>query len=220
MIEDNIFYTIARLSDALDLARVHKICGQHQKGSFMPLLGLRFLRAYYKVMLQSEGYVVLIARRKKTGECLGFHSGSLDAEVTLASLKNAKYYLGLVAFTSLIFKPILLCSVIKRYFALQNPSCEFIIKNGPRGEYWAWLPNAKPLHGAIEIHKLWHHLMRLLGCRFVKSEVNVEHERVRKTVIAMGGVVIAETVDLNNKARLLVSYDLEKYCQRFPFSYK
>jgi len=211
-----VSYRFAKEADARHLAELHVICGKKQTGSFMPMLGTRFLTAYYKVLLAAESSVVLLAYRSATNEFLGFHSGAIDAKSAQAAISSAKYYLGFIALTSLLFKPKTLLDVIKRHRALNNKSSDFIIRNGPRGEYWAWKPDALPVHGAIEIHKLWHHIMRTLGCEYVRSEVNVDHARVRKVVLAMGGKVISETIDLNNQARIIVEYNLAEYCSKFP----
>jgi hypothetical protein len=213
---DKVIYRLAKEADARHLAELHVICGKKQTGSFMPMLGISFLTAYYKVLLAAESSVVLLAYRSSTSEYLGFHSGSIDAKSTQEALLRAKYYLGLVAVKALILKPKTLLEVIKRHRALNNGSSDFIIRSGPRGEYWAWRPGAVPVHGAIEIHKLWHHLMKILGCEYVRSEVNIAHSRVRKIVLAMGGKIISETLDLNNQSRIIIEYDLANYCSRFP----
>ncbi len=213
-----VSYRLAKEADARHLAELHVICGKKQAGSFMPMLGVRFLTAYYKVLLATESSVVLLAYRAATNEFLGFHSGSIDAKSTQEAISRAKYYLGLAAVTSLLFKPKALLDVIKRHRALNDESSDFIIRNGPRGEYWAWKPGALPVHGAIEIHKLWHHIMRTLGCEYVRSEVNIDHARVRKVVFAMGGKVISETSDLNNQPRIILEYKLSEYCSRFPLT--
>lgn len=211
-----VYYRLAKKSDAKHLAVLHVICGKRQVDSFMPMLGVRFLTAYYKVLLSAESTVVVVACRKDTHELLGFHSGSIDAKCSQDALKSAKYYLGFFAVSSLFFRPKTLLDVIGRHRALNTESADFIIRSGPRGEYWAWKPGALPVYGAIEIHKLWHHVMRTLGCEYVRSEVNIHHARVRKVVFAMGGKVISETNDLKNQPRVIVEYNLEEYCGRFP----
>jgi hypothetical protein len=211
-----VTYRLAKKKDAKRLAELHLICGMHQPGSFMPKLGVRFLTAYYKILLSDESSIVLLACSSATNELLGFHSGSTDAKSTQESIKKAKYYLGFIAVTSLVFKPKRLLQTIKRYKSLDEKSSNFIIKKGPRGEYWAWKPSALPVHGAIETHKVWHHMMRTLGCKFVRSEVNVGHVKVRKMVHMMGGEIIAETKDHSNQPRIIVEYDLAKYCSKFP----
>jgi len=180
---EKVSYRLAKVIDAKQLAELHVICGKKQTDSFMPMLGVRFLTAYYKVLLATESSVVLLAYRATTNEFLGFHSGSIDAKSTQEAINRAKYYLGFTAATSLLFKPKILLDVIKRHRALNKESSDFIVRSGPRGEYWAWKPGAIPAHGAIEIHKLWHHIMRALGCKYVRSEVNIDHVRVRKWLL-------------------------------------
>jgi hypothetical protein len=213
---NSLIFRFAKHSDACHLAKLHLICGRNQTGSFMPILGLRFLTAYYKILLNAKPSVVVLAYCTKDKEYLGFHSGSIDAKAMRLSFSKAKYYLGWVALTSFWYKPKVLYEVIKRHLALNNKASDFIIKDGPRGEYWAWKPGGAPSYGAAKIHRLWHHIMFNLGCEYVRSEVNVEHSRVRKAVIAMGGKVLSETIDLNGNARIILEYDLEKYCNRFP----
>ena len=212
----SLLFRFAKPSDARHLAKLHIICGKNQTGSFMPLLGLRFLTAYYKILLSSEFSVVILAYCSEAKEFLGFHSGSIDASEMRDAFSKAKFQLGWTAITSFWFTPKILYEIIKRHRALHSNVSDFIIKNGPRGEYWAWKPGGLPSYGAGKLHKLWHHIMFALGCEYVRSEVNVEHARVRKAVIAMGGKVISETTDLNNHARIIVEYDLARYCRRFP----
>lgn len=216
--QQQVSYRLAKEADARHLAELHVICGKNQTGSFMPMLGVRFLTAYYKVLISTESSVVLLAYIKETQEFLGFHSGSIDAKSTQEAISRAKYYLGFVGITSLLFRPKTLLGVIKRYRALNEESSDFIIRSGPRGEYWAWKPGALPLHGAIEVHKLWHHVMRALGCQYVRSEVNLDHARVCKVVFAMGAKLISKTNDLKNQKRIIVEYNLAEYCSRFPLA--
>jgi hypothetical protein len=212
----SLLFRFAKPSDARHLAELHMTCGKKQIGSFMPLLGLRFLTAYYKILLSSEFSVVILAYCSEEKEFLGFHSGSIDAKEMRDAFSKAKFQLGWTAITSFWFRPKTLYEIIKRHRALQSNTSDFIIKDGARGEYWAWKPGGLPPYGAAKLHKLWHHIMYTLGCEYVRSEVNVEHARVRKVVIAMGGKVISETTDLNGQARVMVEYDLARYCKRFP----
>ena len=216
--EKSLIFRFAKPSDAKHLAGLHIICGQKQTGSFMPLLGLRFLTSYYKVLLSSEYSVVILAQCKEDEEYLGFHSGSIDARKMRNVFSKAKLRLGWIALTSFFLKPKLLLEVIKRHRALNDSSSDFIIKEGPRGEYWALKPGALPSYGAAKLHRLWHHIMFTMDCEYVRSEVNVDHSKVRKAVVAMGGKILSETKDLNNQARIIVEYDLRKYCQRFPLN--
>lgn len=214
--DKELIFRFAKFSDAAYLAKLHITCGKNQNGSFMPMLGLKFLTNYYKVLLSSESSVVILAFSTKSKEYLGFHSGSLDASEIRHSINKAKFKLGWTALVSLIFRPTILYQVIKRYLALQNYASDFIIKEGPRGEYWAWKPGALPSYGAVKLHRIWHHIMFILGCKHVRSEVNINHSRVHKAVLAMGGKILSETTDLSNQARIIVEYDLEKFCKRFP----
>ena len=98
--EKSLIFRFAKPSDAKHLAGLHIICGQKQTGSFMPLLGLRFLTSYYKVLLSSEYSVVILAQCKEDEEYLGFHSGSIDARKMRNVFSKAKLRLGWIALTS------------------------------------------------------------------------------------------------------------------------
>ena len=214
----SLLFRLAKPSDARHLAKLHITCGKNQPSSFMPLLGLRFLTAYYKILLSSEYSVVVLAYCDDAKEFLGFHSGSIDAQKMRDALSNAKFQLGWTAITSFFLRSKIIFEIITRHRSHHRNESSFIIKKGPRGEYWAWKPGGLPSYGAAKLHKLWHHIMFTLGCECVRSEVNVEHAKVRKFVTAMGGKVISETTDLNNKTRIIVEYDLARYCRRFPIS--
>lgn len=213
--QSKVLFRLAKKSDARALAKIHLLCGDKQVDSFMEKLGKRFLTSYYATVLECKYSVIVVGYRDIDNEIYGFHSGTIDTFKQRKNIQRKYFYLGLSAIFCLIRNPLLITDILKRYQSLGDNSSTAIVREGPRGEYWAWRPGA-PKSGAGSIHRVWHHVLFNMGARSVKSEVNVSQPKVRKAVRAMGGKVVSTTVDFNGNERLIVEYDLAEYCRRFP----
>jgi len=213
--QDRVLYRIAKMSDAAELAKAHLICGENQVGSFMEKLGKQFLTRYYKTVLACKYSIIVVGYSQVSGKIYGFHSGSIDTHQQRKYLRKNRFLLAMSAALCLAKRPRLIPEIYKRYKSLEDDSNTSVVRSGARGEYWAWKPGA-PSYGGAQVHKNWHNTMLALGCLKVRSEVNVSQPRVRKAIIAMGGVILNSTHDFNGNERLIVEYDLVKYCKRFP----
>ena len=95
---------IANKSDIKSLAKMHLICGKIQPDGFMHQLGLNFLKAYYSILLNEKGSLIVIAEDEK-GFIHGFCSGTLAAEKHLSELKRKKIKLAISLIPAIIKSP-------------------------------------------------------------------------------------------------------------------
>lgn len=208
----HIRFRLAKVEDSGKLAKIHICCGENQSGAYMHKLGTYFLKEYYRIVIKNPHSIVLLAE-DENGKCLGFHSGTMRAEEHFESLKKNRFKLFIALIPKLISKPFLILSVVKRYasIAVNDSKFEFGVKVGPRGEYWAWLPSYPNPVESLNLHKKWHIIMKTLGMKYVRSEVDLVNDRIYKSIKLMGGIIIDELTLFDGRKRAIVQYDLTKY---------
>jgi hypothetical protein len=206
-----IKYRLAKTTDAFSLARVHKKCAEFQQDGFFHKLGILFIWRYYKIVLSNKNSFILLAEDQNG--LLGFHSGTLKAEEHLSNLKKNRISLFFSVIPELFVKPKLFFEAYKRYryVSKKNTAIKFGVTNGPRGEYWGWDPeNPDPLN-SLKLHKKWHLIVKSLGIKFIKSEVDITNKRVLKSIKLMGGEIISEVILPDGRKRAIVQYDLKNW---------
>lgn len=208
MAEGGICYRLAKSSDASELARVHHICAADQRQSFFHRLGISFLAAYYRVLLAEQHSIVLCAL-DEGGMLMGFASGSLDAGEHARALRQNRLRLALASLPAMARRPGLLAGLISRQ-RLQSADADgqggYIVLHGPREEYWAWLPQQRKAGGAIELHRKWLELVRLLGAQQVRLEVDRENPKVEQLHLKLGARVVKQLVTPDGKERVILEY--------------
>lgn len=208
MVEAGIRYRLAKSSDAHDLARVHFTCAADQRKSFFYQLGPGFLAAYYAVMLAEKHSIVLCAI-DENGKLTGFASGSLEADEHAQVLRRHRLRLALACLPALARKPAILAGLISRQkleTADGNGNTGYIVLHGPREEYWAWLPEQRKAGGAIELHRKWLELARLMGAKQVRLEVDRENPQVEQLHLRLGARVVKRLVTPDGKERVILEY--------------
>jgi len=206
-----IKYRLAKITDAFSLARVHKKCAEFQQDGFFHKLGILFIWRYYKIVLSNKNSFILLAEDQN--ELLGFHSGTLKAEEHLSNLKKNRISLFFSIIPELFINPKLFFEVYKRYRFVSNKNTDikFGIKEGPRGEYWGWLPKSPNPIESLNLHKKWHLIFKQLDVNFVKSEVDITNDRVYKSIKIMGAEILSEIILPDGRKRAIVQYDLSKF---------
>ncbi|MCF6212565.1 MAG: hypothetical protein L3J45_00915 [Flavobacteriaceae bacterium] len=207
-----ITYRLAKTTDALALAKVHKMCAESQKDGFFYKLGILFIWRYYKIVISNRNSIILLAE-DENGFCYGFHSGTLKAEEHLLNLKKNRLGLFFCVLPDFFLNPKLFLEVFKRYHYIsnRNSSTKYGVTEGPRGEYWGWIPsNPNPVE-SLKLHKKWHKIIKDLGINFVKSEVDITNSRVFKSIKIMGGEILSEMDLPDGRKRAIVQYDLAKF---------
>jgi len=200
---------LAKPNDAKQLAQLHWICSAEQSGGFMFNLGKTFLKEYYRILLAEKNSVVLCTQ-ESDGNIIGLVSGSLKAEEHIAALRRHRFALMLAASPALVSNPWLINEMYARQQvkSVDKENSGYIVMSGPREEFWAWLPAKRSMGGAIELHKKWLKLMRLLGAPNVKLEVDRVNERVGKMHYLMGASLLREFVTPDGRQRLVLEYTL------------
>ena len=203
---------LAKQSDIEQLAQVHWTCSTEQPGGFMFNLGRRFLRQYYRIYLREKHSLILVADEEH-GKLLGFHSGTLRAEEHVEALRSSWLSLLISALPAVVRKPSLVREIYSRYrsTARKADSDEYILKSGPRGEFWAWSSAHRDAGQAIHLHETWHAIMRHMGAKAVRSEVDRDNVRILRYARMMGAHVIKEILTPDGRKRLIVEYVLEDY---------
>lgn len=208
----DVYIRLAKTGDAERLAQVHRVCSADQPGGFMHRLGQSFLVQYYRILLQESRSVVLCAE-DTDGHILGLCSGSLSAEEHMAALQRGKLQLLRASIPSLVRTPRLIQGMYSRQkseSADREEGSGYVVLSGPREEFWAWLPTERNSGGAIELHKKWLSLMRLLGAPNVRLEVDRVNIKVERMHSLMGAKVIREFVTPDGRRRVVMEYSLVK----------
>jgi hypothetical protein len=175
----------------------------------MHLLGGRFLRAYYRVLLRdSQSVVVCTVDDSDPAEILGFASGTLDAGQSNDALRRGRFSLGFAAILAVLCRPWLLGRLISRYRSLSpsNRTGQYLVSSGPRGTYWAVLPEARKGGLAFKLLQKWLNVMRELTAQAIQFEVDKAHASMERAHICLGARVVKELVTPDGKARLIMEY--------------
>ncbi len=199
---------LAKFCDAEQLAEVHGICGSEQSEGFMFKLGKTFLKKYYQIFLNERNSIIIVAENEN-GKIIGFNSGTIKAEEHIEELRKKKYTLLLASIPAIIRNPSLLRNVYLRYKSTSNKG-EFIITSGPRGEYWAWLPREKNSIGAVALSRGMLDCMKLLGVKYLRSEINVDNEKLLRVAQTMGANIVREFETPEGIKRYIMEYVLDR----------
>jgi hypothetical protein len=176
----------------------------------MHQLGEIFFRQYYRVIL-GERWTVVVCAIDAQGKLVGFHSGTLRAEEYSRALRSRMFSLGLAALPAIFRRPSLFSHCLMRFRSLfgSRSSLEFVVREGPRGEYWAWLPGAPEALRALELHVKWHDVMSALGAQNIRAEVDCENPQILKAAIKWGAQVVRTFKTADGRER----WEIE-YCQK------
>ena len=171
-------FRIAKISDAKEIAEIHMICANHQKDGFMHKLGISFLIQYYKIFINEKNSIIVVAENEEL--ICGFHSGTVVEEEHQRIIRTNKIRLGLTVLPKLLINPKMTIDVYRRYKSLSALKSQYRVSHGPRGEYWAWLPSMKNPAASMMLRKIWANVMRDLGCKSFKFEVDLLNSDVDK----------------------------------------
>ena len=202
-------YRLAIQEDAKRLAFLHRLGSEKQPGGFMYQLGLPWLEEYYHILL-AQKYTVILCAEDNDKRMIGFASGSLDAAEGIVALKRNRARLLWAALPALVRNPRLVQDIRSRQnsASVDANGQGYVIQAGAHEDYWAWENLRQP--GAIELHLKWLSLVRLLGAKSVKGEVDVVNSMVLKTHKRLGAKVIREFVTPNGNERVIIEYVLDR----------
>lgn len=202
----DISYRIAKPSDAKQIANCHwHVRDRYTQGIFLSL-GERFLRTYYKIILNDPYEIIVCA--EKEGRIIGFASTTLDAASQAKNLKAHKARLGWSALGAIICKPSLLKAVWQRYRSLSSDSKgpSFVHTEGVRGEYWCWLKSEEDdTFGSMEVSNIKNRILYDLGVREFFFEVDKFNSHVYKFHLKVNKAEPIEEITLpDGRVRVLM----------------
>ena len=199
-----IKYRIAKPSDAKQIAKCHwHVRDRYSQGIFLSL-GERFLRTYYKIILDDPWEVVVCAENEN-GEIVGFSSHTLRAEFQAFNLKKHKFILCISALGAMIMKPSLIKEVWSRYRSLDssNEAPSFVHTTGVRGEYWCW-SKEDDSYQSVEMSNISGYLLYDLGYKESYFEVDKFNKAVYKYHLKINKAEPIEEITLpDGRERLL-----------------
>ena len=173
-----IRYRLAKPSDAKEIADVHwHVRDRYTNGIFLSL-GERFLRSYYKVLLDDPWEIVICAVNDD-GKIVGFISSSLNAKERYENIKKHRLVLGWAAIKAIVCHPNLLPMVWNRYISLGKGKQKFVNTNGVRVGYWCWLKSDDSLK-STELGLVNYNILKDLGVKEYFFEVDKFNKAVYK----------------------------------------
>lgn len=200
-----IRFRLAKPSDAKQIANCHwHVRDRYSQGIFLSL-GERFLRAYYKVILDDPNEIIVCAENKE-GKIVGFSSGSLNAESQAVSIRGHKIRLGLAAMLGLIRHPSYFKGVWQRYTSLKSTSDhKFLHMEGARSEYLCWKKGADGSISMMLLDKIKFKMMHELGIKEVFFEIDKSNERWLNAVMRdKTNSIIEEYILPDRRIRVLI----------------
>lgn len=189
-------FRLAKPCDAQQLANCHwHVRDRYSEGIFLSL-GEAFLRAYYKVVLNDENEIIVVAVNDKN-RIVGFSSGTCDAKSQLKTIKKNKFRLGYAALLGIIKHPKYLKEVIVRYKSLSGKSKQqFLHTEGARSEYLCWKKGEEGSMCMMLLDKIKFKIMHELGIKECYFEIDRHNERLFAAQLHKKNISLIEEIKL------------------------
>lgn len=199
-----IRFRLAKPSDAKQIANCHwHVRDRYSQGIFLSL-GKRFLKEYYKIIL-NDPWEVVVCAENDDGKIIGFTSATLDGRAQADNLKKHRGKLILSAAKTLFFHPHLIKEVWLRYKSLRdgNVDQKFVKVDGVRGEYWCWMKGEDSLL-SVDMDHAKGHILYDLGYREIFFEVDKFNKQVYKFHLKVNKAEPVEEITLpDGRVRVL-----------------
>jgi hypothetical protein len=191
------------------LAHLHIVVARRQPGAFLPRLGLRFLREYYRLSI-AEGDALILCAEDPAVRIAGFVSGTLSNQTHYANLSHNAIRLLFSLSPWVLLSPSIRLGVWRRRSALvESPMIsKCIAPSSCRIEYWAW--DAGRGSPSLSVKLLLGFLKEAErhGARSVTLEVDVPSRHVWITHQILGARVIGRFKTADMKDRMILEYSL------------
>lgn len=207
----NIKFRLAKPSDAKQIANCHwHVRDRYSQGIFLSL-GERFLRTYYKIILNDPWEVVVCAENEK-GKIVGFSSATLDGKAQAENLRKHRIRLGLATIMAMVLHPWLIKEVWMRYKSLGGKNAQkFVHIDGVRLEYWCWRKDDDSMQSA-EMSHAKRQILCDLGYHECFFEVDKFNKQVYKYHIKVNKAEPIEEIILpDGRERVLFKSTLKSY---------
>lgn len=207
----NIRFRLAKPSDAKQIANVHLHIRDKYDQGFFAQVNYSFLKEYYRVMLDDANEIIICAE-DENGKIIGFSSGSLDATKQMESMRDHKFSFVLPLITSAFSSPSLIKSALDRFRSTKGESVnKYVATEGPRLEYWGWLPDAQGSEASVEMQEVLFLFMKTLGAEKLYFEVDKVNKKVLK-FHKFNGAVESTTYTLpDGRERVEMFYDMNSF---------
>jgi len=199
-------YRIATPEDYSTIARIHYYSGQKQAGSFIPQLGINFLREYYKIHFKDENSIILVAE-DEGGNISGFVSGTTSCDKFLSLLRKNKLRLFISTLPVLLRNPGILMNLKKRYdFVNHKENCvQYGVTSGARIDYWAWDADSRS-KTSVFLFKAWLDMVFEKDTNCVKGEIDTENSQMINLCTFLGARIIHECKLPDGRTRLYIEF--------------
>lgn len=212
----NIRFRLAKPSDAKQIAYVHLHIRDKYDQGFFAQVNQSFLRQYYKVMLDDPNEVIVCAEDVESGQILGFSSGSLDAAQQMKSMRKHKFSFVWPLLTSALSNPKLIKSAIDRMRSTKGESAnKYISTEGPRLEYWGWLPNAEGGEESVPMQEVLLLILKNLGAEKLFFEVDKVNKKVLKFHKLNGAEETSSFTLPDGRERVELFYDMNTFTFKY-----
>ena len=207
----NIKFRLAKPSDAKQIAFVHfHIRDKYDKG-FFAQVNYSFLKQYYKVVLD-DPYEVIVCAEDESHKIVGFSSGSLDSKRQFQILRKKKWTFVLPLLTSAINNPKLIKSAIDRFKSTKGDSSnEYVASEGPRVEYWGWLPDRSDSDQSLVMQDILFYIMKMFGAEKLFFEVDKINKKIFKFHKINGAEEVKTFIMPDGRERVELVYDMNSY---------
>ncbi len=197
-------FRIAKKRDLNKIAQIHYECSVKQIGGFMHKLGIKFLKAYYSLLINEKFSLILIAE-DELGIIAGFHSGSILPVEHKQTLRRKWYKFILPIFLKLFTNPILIKEVMirRKSLMIKNGKFKFSTDEGPRAEYWAWSPGYKGENKSLVLREKWSQILNILGFEYYYLEVDSTNKLVLNYYKLHSAECISETFLNDGRKRFI-----------------
>lgn len=201
-----IKYRLGKPSDADRLAQIHaKIKEVNSLGIFV-LMGGRFLKTYYRIVLQDPNSYCLCAVNQEN-KVVGYSFNLIDSEQHHKFLYCHKVQLAWSAIGTIMRNPKLIVDLYRRYKSLKSNDGVYAAPAGARGGYWGWDPDNKDSESALELRERMSGITDALGIETLNFEVDLDNSKVYKFHKWAGAVEDEIVVLPDGRRRALMHYN-------------
>lgn len=199
-------FRLGKPSDAKRLSQIHsKIKEVNGLGIFV-LMGGRFLKTYYSIVLEDPNSYCLCAVNDD-GLIVGYTFNLIDSEIHHQFLYSHKIRLALSAFGTLCRKPKLVIELYRRYKSLKSNDGVYAASKGARGGYWGWDPDYKDPESSLELRERMSLITDALGIKTLSFEVDLDNSKVYKFHKWAGAIEDEIVILPDGRKRALMHYD-------------
>ena len=130
----------------------------------------------------------------------------------MKSMRDHKFSFVWPLFTSALTNPALIKSALDRFRSTKGESDNrYVSTEGPRLEYWGWLPNAQGSEASVEMQEVLFLFMKTLGAEKLFFEVDKVNKKVLKFHKFNGALETTSYTLPDGRERVEMFYDMNTF---------